>query len=68
MAHRVGDVVYYDDNRLMVEEGPFRTLDQPNVDQYRLKTPTGYTTTAWGPDLMTVEEYFDHHAEEGCRE
>ena len=52
-----GDVVYYDDNRMTVTEGPFRTLDCPGVDQYLVKDYVGSISTAWASDLTLDEEY-----------
>ncbi len=71
MANRklnVGEKVYCDDTLVTVLEGPFRTLDTPGVDQYRVKSTPYAERSAWASDLLTEEEYFDSKAEEGCRE
>lgn len=68
MTFKPGDVVYYDDHRMTVSEGPFRTLDYPGVDQYLVKTVHGTVKPAWASDLMSEADYIEATAEEGCRE
>jgi hypothetical protein len=68
MAYKPGAVVYYDDHRRIVLDGPFRTLDYPGVDQYEVKDIYGSKSFAWASDLITEEEYFESKGEEGCRE
>lgn len=65
-AHKAGDVVYYDDNRMTVIEGPFRTLDYPQVDQYEVKNIYGTKASAWASDLIAEDAYIESKAEEGC--
>lgn len=61
--HKVDDIVYYDDNRVTVLEGPFRRDGYPNVDQYKVVGPHGGVSFAWGSDLLTEEEYAESLAE-----
>lgn len=61
-----GDVVYYDGNRLLVVEGPFRTLDAPGIDQYTVKNCHGGCKSAWRSDLLTHDEYIALTAEGGA--
>lgn len=56
----VGQVVYYNDTRVTVVEGPTRTLEYPDHDQYWCHAPGpygGHRKTIWASDLMTEDEY-----------
>ncbi|MER5966672.1 hypothetical protein [Streptomyces sp. NPDC002057] len=52
-----GDVVYYDDNRLKILAGPFRTPEYPAIDQYHVSGVGGSISTAWGSDLASEDDY-----------
>lgn len=54
-----GDIVYYDDVRLKILAGPFRTADYPTVDQYHVGGAGGYVGSAWASDLRPEDDYWE---------
>jgi hypothetical protein len=59
---KVGDVVYYREREthpssFIIKEGPFRTFDSPDEDQYVIKNYMGSIKGAAGYQLMSEAEY-----------
>jgi hypothetical protein len=66
------DIVYYDDNRLIVLAGPFRSWTYPTVDQYLVGAASlddpehvwgrqGPGVASWASDLCSEADH-DHEA------
>lgn len=52
-----GDIVFYDDNQLTVDEGPFTTVDTPGVKQVICRARNGFRQQLWVSDLLTEQEW-----------
>lgn len=60
---KVGDTVWHDDNRLTVLDGPYRTLEYPDHDQYTCGVPGSLYQKKpyWASDLLTHAEWMEAH-------